>query len=596
MVPVLGGEVEESEQRFPVLGQTGDRLVVLGGVFVGEHIDRRLGRRAGRRAINLAKVDLHVELDGEGDFVQHVGGLVNPTPLVPGARKDLLDRLPEAKRAVADREVWRNLEPTLFDVDEKLAPALGALTYPSLEVHQTADPRDPSEPKHEILKKLGLLDDIDWVPVSPFFSVRGGPVGDLFDLPVGFDAARDAMAQRFPGSRPGIDRLFALMETVQAGVADLSQARADRSVGKLLRGVLELRSLVGDWRASLDDVLARTLDKHEAPKFALAGNLSYYADDPRRMWWPFFALAQGAFLNVGGVFIKGGSRTLSMKLAKIVMRSGGSVLLGHEAVGVDTDARGRPAFVRYVDPKVPAAIERVGATVVLANCAPDVLAGLLGMPLRGSVERTYSARAVSTSLFTAHFGVNAPPAKFGLDRYGTIVLPDWIASLRDTAKSARLLAADPGGRLPSYGTPTTARSIAASRPPAPTLVSMVGLDRLSNWAGLAPHEEKDRRERWLDVFQAALDHDYPGLGGAVTERMFLNARSMHNFLNTPDGAVYGFAPTPPQRGIWAGYPRSPRTPIPGLYLASSFGGSGGFTGAMMSEAAAARTAMREWAT
>ena len=78
--------------------------------------------------------------------------------------------------------------------------------------------------------------------------------------------------------------------------------------------------------------------------------------------------------------------------------------------------------------------------------------------------------------------------------------------------------------------------------------------------------------------------------------MFLNARSMRNFLNTPDGAVYGFAPTPPQRGIWAGYPRSPRTPIPGLYLASSFGGSGGFTGAMMSGAVAARTAMAELTT
>jgi hypothetical protein len=60
---------------------------------------------------------------------------------------------------------------------------------------------------------------------------------------------REAMAQRFPWSQPRIDRLFALMETVQAGIADLSQARADRSVGKLLRGVLELRSLVGDWRA-----------------------------------------------------------------------------------------------------------------------------------------------------------------------------------------------------------------------------------------------------------------------------------------------------------------------------------------------------------
>ena len=470
----------------------------------------------------------------------------------------------------------------------------GALTIePAL--HQTADPRDPSEPKHEILQELGLLDEIDWVPVSPFFSVRGGPVGDLFDLPVGFDAAREAMAQRFPGSRAGIDRLFALLQTVQAGIADLGRARAERSVGKLLRGVLQLRSLAGDWRASLDDVLARTLDDREAPKFALAGNLSYYADDPRRMWWPFFALAQGAFLNVGGVFIKGGSRTLSMKLAKIVMKSGGSVLLGREAVGVDTDASGRPAFVRYVDPKVPATVERVGAKAVLANCAPDVLAGLLGMPLRGSVERAYSGRAVSTSLFTAHFGISASPAKFGLDRYGTIVLPEWMASLRDTADCARLLAADPGNRLPSYGIANYGAIDSGLAAGGPTLVSIVGLDRLSNWAGLTPQQEKDRRERWLDAFQAALDRDYPGLAGAVSERMFLNGRSMHNFLNTPDGAVYGFAPTPPQQGIWAGYPRSPRTPIPGLYLASSFGGSGGFTGAMMSGAAAARTAMREWA-
>src|SRR5208283_1819874 len=69
----------------------------------------------------------------------------------------------------------------------------GTLTIePAL--HQTADPRDPSEPKHEILKELGLLDEIEWVPVSPFFSVRGGPVGDAFDLPVGFEAARAAMA------------------------------------------------------------------------------------------------------------------------------------------------------------------------------------------------------------------------------------------------------------------------------------------------------------------------------------------------------------------------------------------------------------------
>jgi hypothetical protein len=90
---------------------------VLGAVFVGEHVDRGLGRRTGRRAANLTKVGFHIDLNREGDLVQHVGGLVNPTALVPSALEDLFDRLPEAEHTVADREVRRNLEHTLLDVE-----------------------------------------------------------------------------------------------------------------------------------------------------------------------------------------------------------------------------------------------------------------------------------------------------------------------------------------------------------------------------------------------------------------------------------------------------------------------------------------------
>src|SRR5271168_5430242 len=136
MVPVLGREVEEGEQSFPVLGQTGDRLLVLGAVFVGEHVDGSLGGRPGRRSVNLTKVCLHVDLDREGDLVQYVGGLVNPTALVPGAGKDLLDRLPEAERTVADGEIRRDLETTPPGIDEELAPALRALPNPGLEADE----------------------------------------------------------------------------------------------------------------------------------------------------------------------------------------------------------------------------------------------------------------------------------------------------------------------------------------------------------------------------------------------------------------------------------------------------------------------------
>src|SRR5271166_719753 len=107
----------------------------------------------------------------------------------------------------------------------------GALTIePSL--HQTADPHDPSEPKHAILTELGILDEIEWVPVNPFISVRGGPVGDMFDLPVSFDAAHQALSARFPRSREGFARLIGAMERIHAGVSRLMRAGEQRSLSE----------------------------------------------------------------------------------------------------------------------------------------------------------------------------------------------------------------------------------------------------------------------------------------------------------------------------------------------------------------------------
>ena len=224
----------------------------------------------------------------------------------------------------------------------------GALTIePAL--HQTADPHDPSDPKHAILTELGILDEMEWVRISPFFSVKGGPVGEIFDLPVGFDAAHHALSSRFPRSRDGFAKLLGEMEQIHTGVSHLMKAGEERSLRKLLRAGMELRPLMRDWRASTADILQRFLGDDEAAKFAIAGNVGYYADDPRRLAWPFFAMAQGGFLKSGGTFMKGGSRVLSMKLAKVVTKAGGSVLLGRDASGVDFDSSGRPAFVRHVE-------------------------------------------------------------------------------------------------------------------------------------------------------------------------------------------------------------------------------------------------------
>jgi len=65
---------------------------------------------------------------------------------------------------------------------------------------------------------------------------------------------------------------------------------------------------------------------------------------------------------------------------------------------------------------------------------------------------------------------------------------------------------------------------------------------------------------------------------------------MHHYLNTPGGSVYGFAP---EGTLFDALKQGPHTPIKGLWLASAYTGSGGFTGAMFGGAQAAWQAMQQ---
>ena len=57
-------------------------------------------------------------------------GLVHPAALAAGLGPDLLDRLPEAERAVGDREFRPDRQPAPLQVEQQLAPGLRALAHP----------------------------------------------------------------------------------------------------------------------------------------------------------------------------------------------------------------------------------------------------------------------------------------------------------------------------------------------------------------------------------------------------------------------------------------------------------------------------------
>jgi all-trans-retinol 13,14-reductase len=266
--------------------------------------------------------------------------------------------------------------------------------------------------------------------------------------------------------------------------------------------------------------------------------------------------------------------------------------MGRLVTHIETDCDGNAVAIRHVARRAEDNEERVAARVVMANCAPLMAAAMMESPARLKMERAFGSRRLSTSLFSANFGLKAPPATVGLKEFSTVVLPTEMRRFDQYGDGATAMAGAPGAMLPLYSIANFTAVDSGLWEEPPILLSVLGLDRLDNWKGLTKETALDRRDRWLDAIQTSLERDYPGFSGLVSSRMLLNAFSMSSYLNTPEGAVYGFAALPPEEPILAGFPRTPATPIGGLYLSSAFGGEHGFNGAMLSGAVAARLAER----
>jgi len=166
-----------------------------------------------------------------------------------------------------------------------------------------------------------------------------------------------------------------------------------------------------------------------------------------------------------------------------------------------------------------------------------------------------------------------------------------MTRLSDYAQAAALMADEPGNRMPPMSMVDYA-AIDSGVPAPPYVLLICGPDLLSNWDSSDMDAYREKRGRWQQAIVRYLASFYPGLAEAVVASSFNSALSVRQYLNAPNGAVYGFAPTPP-RSLWRMPARSPRTTVPGLYLASAYAGFGGYTGVVQSAGACADMILRE---
>jgi all-trans-retinol 13,14-reductase len=467
----------------------------------------------------------------------------------------------------------------------------GPLTIEA-SLHETTDPHNPRDWKARAFRTLGILDDLEFVPVGDFYQIRGRLFEPPFSLPHGFEATEKALTSRFPKHRKAFRRLFKRIEAVQDGLAFVKESH-NRAWWFLHAPILPLKlwPLYRGMRQSVSDVFAELFGDDELPKIALAANLAYHADDPDKLWWLLYAVLWGEFLASGGTYIRGGSGTLSRRLVRVVEEAGGVARSGRTVTNILLDDDGRAVGVAH-GAADGSDREEDRAPVLFGNAAPAVLADALPPEARDGFSQQYEGRRSSISLFAVSLGLNRRPSELGFTHYATMLIPEWVESLSDYSRMAELLAELPADRAPVLSVVDYSAVESGLNPDGPHLVSVVGVDRVANWEALDKQAYRAKRDSWLEAIIAEIDRTFPGFADSVVQREMSTALSMRNYLNTPEGAVYGFAAEPPTGRRIASLEKAVETIVPGLWLASSYGGFGGFTGAMMTGWTAAQAALK----
>ncbi len=448
------------------------------------------------------------------------------------------------------------------------------------------DGLDENDPKLPLLRSLGLDQDLTFVDVGEFYEVRSPLLGAPFVMPHGIAAARAATAARFPQHAASIDTYFDRL--VSAGQQIRFAARHQDERIFWLRHpvrVARLWRLIWNKQASVGDVLDELFGRDEAIKIALTANFSYFHDDVNEILFHRYAIAQASYFS-GGYYVRGGSQALSDRLVALIREAGGTVEAGRRVNSILLD-HDRVIGVRHC--AADGSNRRVDcAPVIFGNAAPHRLAEMLPAARRDAFLMRYRQRRPSISLWTISIGLDRPPHEFGARRYSMYVFPAWMKRLKDLREAGALMAHETGERLPPYIFVDYSRIDSGLNESKPYLGSLCGIDRYDNWAGLGADEKRMRKQRWTDRLIADLDTHCPNIAAAIVHREMATAETMQRYLNTPGGAVYGFAPDDrlSDTGKF-----TPRTSLQGLWLASAYTFGGGFSFSMLGGAAAGRAAM-----
>lgn len=482
-------------------------------------------------------------------------GLTSATALQRGGSRTLLLERHNIPGGCATSFVRGNFE---FEVALHQLSGLGTEKHPFVMRKLFAD--------------LGVMDKVEFIQEHALYRLVVPGEIDI-SLPASVNGVKAKLAEHFPHEQENVERFLTLCEKISMeGFMGLPRARAQNDEALLLKSC---PNYVKYGFRNAKDVVDEFI-RDPKLRCILSAYWLYVGVPPREMPFADLAVMIYSYLAFKPWHIRGGSQALSSALLASFQEAGGEVQFNCGVEKIRTE-QGKVCSV------VLETGEEVRCNAVISNASPlttfNELLDAEQAPL--AVQQDFKSRRMGTSAFVIYMGLDCTPEELGVETASSFIYESMNED--DIHDRMQTLDAPNGGMLTCYNFEDRDAALEGK-----SQVALVCLQYGDVWENIPEDQYAKTKYEFAESLISMIEKVYPNVRKHIEEVEVATPLTMMRYLNTPGGAIYGFKQSIEDNALL----RERLAGVPGLFIAGSWSGMGGFQPTYMSGAATAKAAIK----
>jgi len=424
----------------------------------------------------------------------------------------------------------------------------------------------------KIFSDLGVMDKVEFVQEHQLYRlVVPGEIDTT--LPASWTGLRKKLQADFPEESENIERFMVLCEkiTLEAFMT-LPKARKanDESVLKA-----SCPNYVKYGMRSSKFVFDEFFSD-EKLKTILGAYWCYIGVPPKDIPFPDLAMMIYAYAAFKPWHIKGGSQAMSSALLESFIEAGGEVRFNCGAEKILTNGD----VVRAV---VTEDGEEISCSAVVSNASSIITYNELLDHDEPPVEvrDDFKSRRMGTSAFVMYMGLDCTPEELGVTSASNFICNSQDEELMHDGMQT--MNEPVAGMLTCYNFDDPSFA-----PEGKSVVSLVCLQYGDLWKDIPEEKYAQTKYEFSEKLMDVVAQAFPKIRDHIEEVEVATPLTMMRYLNTPDGAIYGFKQNPQDSELF----RERLDSISGLYMAGCWNNMGGFQPTYMAGSSTARAVLK----